>query len=108
MIDGAVNYIYDGEWADDCKHGDGKESDASGHTFKGRFEHGKRVGAGRLFTAMSKLDGEWKQNRPTGSATLTLKEHGSETIVQCSYDDAGTQYAPMRPSLPHAAPILFM
>jgi hypothetical protein len=107
-----ARYAYEGDWLDDRRTGRGKESDASGATFVGAFVSNQRKGAGMLMYARRRVECDWSDGRPVVQATETLAVKSDSPDAPptqtLTFNEAGTQINPMEPSLPVAAPVLFV
>jgi hypothetical protein len=104
-------YVYDGDFQDDRRVGQAKETDVNGGTYVGTFgPTGARHGKGKLLGATSRIEGEWVNNLPRGKVHKFAKDAAdtaSPTQV-LTFNDDGSQTQPMKPSLASAAPILFL
>jgi hypothetical protein len=68
----SFNAGYEGEWKDDQKHGQGKETYANGNVYKGEWKDDQKHGQGTFTWADGDVcKGEWKDDQKHGHGTLT-------------------------------------
>ena len=66
--------MYEGNWCQNKKHGEGKLIFANKDIYTGKFNHDSISGYGSMSYSDGKIYvGEWKQNKRNGDGVLTLK-----------------------------------
>ena len=79
-MDYANNTVYNGEWEDGCRHGDGTLSTGSdGEMYEGQWMKGKRDGLGcQTYSVGNKYVGDWKDDVQNGDGVFT--HHSGWTV----------------------------
>ena len=65
--------LYEGEWKDDKKHGQGKVTYSDGAVYEGEWKDGERHGQGKVTYSGGKgkvYEGEWKHDKKHGQGKL--------------------------------------
>jgi uncharacterized membrane protein YhaH (DUF805 family) len=95
--------IYEGEWKDGERHGQGTYDDSAGSIYIGEWKHDERSGEGiQIYPDGSKYEGQWENDQRSGQGILILsdgekydgewkdnKRHGLGTVT---YLDGSSEY----------------
>ena len=64
--------VYEGNWVDGEKHGEGRYVAPNGTVYEGSFIHGERHGEGRLVGILGTYQGDWEHNEFHGKGKMTM------------------------------------
>ena len=67
--------IYEGEWKDGERHGQGTYDDSAGSIYIGEWKHDERGGEGiQIYPDGSKYEGQWENDQRNGQGILILPD----------------------------------
>jgi hypothetical protein len=78
---GAVD-VYEGQWADDTRHGKGTMTYSSGNVYEGHWAADVRSGRGTMFYIDKgmRFDGEWAGDRPKAGVYAAMEAAAAAAV----------------------------
>ena len=79
--EGKTAEVYTGDWANNCKHGIGKQNYAGLGQYYGHWENGEKHGEGvMIYINKDIYSGQWKNGKKDGKGTYVFNDTGMKYV----------------------------